>query len=225
MSQQSFTRPMNKMPVIGSRSGHNPEFFSNIIRTSTQKGEKMNMAVFAPEPARPTFHFLNKEQIYKLYLDDKEIIIKGDYGPQGETGPPGLQGEKGDSGIQGKIGPTGSTGSQGVQGDRGERGFPGGPTGPIGPMGVRGERGPPGIPLRGPQGHPGEMGHTGPAGKSFIYVLDGGSVVEKEGELNVSFLRADTLFLQHINVQDYIRSLETRISILEEFIFQNFEKK
>lgn len=212
-----------KMPLIGVGSAQQ-DFFSNIIHTNTQKGEKIGADVFAPDPVGVRFHFLNKEQIYKLVVDDREIIIKGDYGPQGETGPRGLCGEKGDPGPQGPQGPTGVLGPRGYKGDRGERGFPGGPTGPQGQMGLRGERGPPGIPLRGPRGDPGEMGHTGPAGKNFVFVLDGG-VIEKDKEIEVSSLRVDDIILQNKNLLEIINDLQTRIQNLEGFIFQNFDKK
>jgi hypothetical protein len=131
----------NYIPVIGAESTQR-QFFSNIIHTRPQKGEKMDISLVTPLPERTKFHFLSKEQALKLMLDNQEIIIKGDYGPTGERGPEGLCGEKGEQGIQGFCGPTGPEGRQGEKGDRGERGYPGGPTGPMGPIGFRGERGP-----------------------------------------------------------------------------------
>lgn len=219
------SKKSTKIPLIGSGSTQQ-ELFSSIIQTSTQKGERIDMNVFAPDQVGVRFQYLNKEQIYKLVVDDKEIIIKGDCGPQGEPGPQGPRGERGMRGFQGFQGPTGPDGPQGVKGDKGDRGFPGGPTGPEGPMGLRGERGPPGIPLRGPKGDPGEMGHTGPAGTSFIYVSDG-QIVEKDREVQVSHLRTDSLFIQdknisHLlnNLQHYIQGLEKRIVEMENFIFE-----
>lgn len=215
------TNKPTKIPLIGSDQ---QGLFSNIIQTSTQKGERIDMNVFAPDQVGVRFQYLNKEQIYKLVVDDKEIIIKGDYGPQGEPGPQGPRGERGMRGFQGFQGPTGPEGPQGEKGEKGDRGFPGGPTGPVGPMGLRGERGPPGIPLRGPKGDPGGMGHTGPAGKSFIYVSDG-QVVEKDREVEVSHLRTGSLFIQDKNIshllndlQHYIQGLEKRVVELENFI-------
>lgn len=229
-SSSDRSNKTTKMPLIGAGSTQQ-ELFSNIIQTSTQKGERIDMNVFAPDQVGVRFQYLNKEQIYKLVVDDKEIIIKGDCGPQGEIGPQGPRGERGARGFQGFPGPTGPDGPQGEKGDRGERGFPGGPTGPAGPIGLRGERGPPGIPLRGPKGDPGEMGHTGPAGKSFVFVSDG-SVVEKDREVEVSYLRTDTLMVQDKNIshllndlQHYIQGLEKRLLSLEDFISNNFEKK
>lgn len=131
----------NYKPVIGAESTQR-QFFSNIIHTRPQKGEKLDISIVTPSPERTKFHFLSKEQALKLMLDNQEIIIKGDYGPTGERGPEGLCGEKGEQGIQGLCGPTGPVGRQGEKGDRGERGYPGGPTGPMGPIGFRGERGP-----------------------------------------------------------------------------------
>lgn len=227
----SSERPNNKlarMPLIGAGYGQD---FSNIIQTSSRKGERIDMNVFAPDQVGVRFQYLNKEQIYKLVVDDKEIIIKGDCGPQGDTGPQGIRGERGVRGFQGFQGPIGPDGPQGEKGERGERGFPGGPTGPMGPVGMRGERGPPGIPLRGPKGDPGEMGHTGPEGKNFVFVADG-SIVDKDREVNVSSLRTNTLILQDKNIssllndlQHYIQGLEKRILGLEDFISKNFEKK
>lgn len=213
-----------KTPLIGSGQDQQ-KMFSNIIHTRTQKGERIDMNVFAPDQVGVRFQYLNKEQIYKLVVDDKEIIIKGDYGPPGCTGPEGRPGPPGRAGYKGNDGPTGCTGPLGVKGDKGDRGFPGGPTGPIGPPGLMGMRGPPGISLRGPKGDPGQDGHTGPAGKSYIFVSHDGQIEDRTGEVNVSYLRADTLFLQDKNLsqllndlQHYIRSLETRIRNLEEFI-------
>lgn len=213
-----------KMPLIGAESAQQ-EFFSNIIQTRTQKGERIDMNVFAPDQVGVRFQYLSKEQIYKLVVDDKEIIIKGDYGPQKDTGPKGDRGDRGPRGFQGFLGPTGSVGPTGSIGERGPRGCPGGPTGPIGPIGVRGERGPPGLPLRGPKGDPGDMGHTGPAGTSFIFLSDGTNLVDRGREISVEWLRADKLVLQDKDVgrlfndlQHYVRALESRLAALEEEI-------
>jgi hypothetical protein len=220
----------NKVPLIGAGTDQ-LGLVSNIIQTSTQKGERIDMNVFAPDQVGVRFQYLNKEQIYKLVVDDKEIIIKGDYGPQGEVGPQGPKGERGPRGFQGFQGPPGPQGERGEKGDRGERGFPGGPTGPMGPVGMRGERGPPGIPLRGPKGDPGEMGPPGPPGKSFVFVSDG-QLAETDREVEVGHLRTQTLVVQdtdisHLlnNLQTYIQGLEQRIVGLEDFLSKNFEKK
>ena len=213
-----------KTPLIGSGQDQK-KMFSNIIHTRTQKGERIDMNVFAPDQVGVRFQYLNKEQIYKLVVDDKEIIIKGDYGPPGCTGPDGKMGPPGRAGYKGNDGPSGCTGPQGVKGDKGDRGFHGGPTGPIGPPGLMGMRGPPGISLRGPKGDPGQDGHTGPAGTSYIFVSRDGKLDDRTSEVSVSYLKTDTLFLQDKNLsillndlQHYIRKLETRISDLEESI-------
>lgn len=192
-TDRSYKNMESKRPVIGAESTQQ-EFFSNIIHTRTQKGENIDMNVFAPNPDRSQFHFLSKEQALKLMLEDQEIIIKGDYGPKGDTGPVGLRGEKGEPGLRGLCGPTGPEGKQGDKGDRGERGFPGGPTGPMGPIGFRGERGPPGQDL----------------------------LLDKTSELEISLLKTQTLIVQEKNLfqlfhdlQEKIHHLESRLKILE----------
>lgn len=206
----------SKMPLIGAESTQQ-EFFSNIIQTCTQKGEKIDMSVFAPNYDRVKFHFLTKEQVLKLMMENQEIIIKGDYGPKGETGPIGLRGEKGDQGLRGFCGPTGPTGMDGQRGDRGPRGYPGGPTGPMGPIGFRGERGPPGVSIRGPRG---DRGATGPAGQNYIFV----SNADKMNEMEISLLKVDTLILQGNNILKVIYDLQTKIQELETRL-EKFENK
>lgn len=192
-TDRSYKTMESKMPVIGAESTQQ-EFFSNIIQTRTQKGENIDMNVFAPNPDRLQFHFLGKEQLLKLMLENQEIIIKGDYGPTGDTGAIGLQGDTGPIGLQGLCGSTGPEGQQGKKGDRGERGFPGGPTGPMGPIGFRGERGPPGKDL----------------------------ILDKESEIEVSLIKTETLLVQDNNLlqlfrdlQEKIQNLETRLEKLE----------
>lgn len=155
----------NMFPTIGAQTTQQQQF-SHIIKTRSERGEKVDMTQFAPPPSDSVqFKYLNKEQVYKLALDEKELIIKGDQGTKGDRGEAGPPGERGPRGLKGDIGPTGPQGPQGEKGERGLRGDPGGPTGPIGPVGLRGERGPPGIPIRGPKGDQGDPGPTGPCGE------------------------------------------------------------
>lgn len=156
----------SSFPTIGRQTAQQ-HLFNNIIKTRSDKAGKNDSNPYAP-PSKDggvQFQYLNKEQIYKLSVDDQELIIKGDQGPRGEKGDPGPRGERGPRGVPGDVGPPGPPGPKGDRGERGLRGDPGGPTGPIGPQGLRGERGPPGIPIRGPKGDPGEPGPMGPQGE------------------------------------------------------------
>lgn len=128
MDRSSRTR----MPLIGHES---TQYFSNIIHASPQRGKNIppTTNATAPNQGGTQFHFLRKEQVYKLALDGQEIILKGDYGEKGDRGERGERGEKGEKGDRGERGERGEQGEKGERGERGMRGFPGGPTGPPGP--------------------------------------------------------------------------------------------
>lgn len=211
-SERAF-KPMMKMPVIGVESTQQ-EYFSNIIKTRTEKGEKLDMNYFAPDQVGVKFQYLNKEQIYKLVVDDKEIIIKGDHGERGDTGPQGPEGERGPRGFQGFLGPTGPFGPTGEQGIQGEKGDPGGPTGPIGPIGLRGERGPPGVPLRGPKGDPGDIGPTGPVGQR-LFLVNNGSAVDEDVVIS-GILKAHRIeWAENENLEETIETLRSTVEELQ----------
>lgn len=109
----------------------------------------------------------------KLFIDDKEVDLrgpKGDKGDTGATGERGLDGKQGEQGLQGEKGDKGDKGERGEKGERGfngERGEKGskgdkGDRGLAGPKGDKGEQGLPGV--RGEQGEPGIKGLDGKDG-------------------------------------------------------------
>lgn len=224
----------SSFPTIGRQTAQQ-HLFNNIIKTRSNKAEKNDSSspYASSKDGGVKFQYLNKEQIYKLSVDDQELLIKGDQGPRGEKGDPGPMGERGPRGVPGDTGPAGPPGPRGERGERGLRGDPGGPTGPMGPQGLRGERGPPGIPIRGPkgdQGEPGPMGPQGEAGltgpqgergprgapgKLVIVRADDNKTIDDDviinGRLNVNKLSIDDM-----DVAETIQSLFREIQTLRE---------
>lgn len=220
-------------PVIGAQTAQQQNF-SHIIRTRSERGEKVDMSQYKPQSDAVQFKYLNKEQVYKIAVDEKELIIKGDEGQKGDRGEIGPPGERGPRGLKGEPGPTGPQGIQGEKGDKGLRGDPGGPTGPPGPVGLRGERGPPGIPIRGPKGDPGDPGPTGPCGESGPPGLKGDrgprghpgklimireNPIDKCVDDNIEIngdLKVKRIFLQELNLLELVENLQNEIKELKE---------
>ena len=106
-------------PVIGRQTAQQGTF-SKIIQTRAKRGEKVDMTSQFQSPSfrekELEFKYLNKDQVYKLIVDNRELIIRGDHGLPGEPG------EKGDPGPVGPIGPVGPAGEKGEPGEPGEPG-------------------------------------------------------------------------------------------------------
>jgi hypothetical protein len=190
-------------PVIGIQTAQKSQF-SHIIKTKVKRGEKIDVSAL-PDPNRKEKEYiykqLNKDDIYKLIVDNKELIVRGGVGPKGEKGDIGPEGIQGREGPIGPVGPPGPVGPIGEKGDKGDKGDPGGPTGPIGPKGERGERGPQGLPIRGPKGDPGQV--------ILVQQKEGGIIDEGVVEFN------GVLFVKGRDILEAITSLEWKIHKLE----------
>lgn len=198
-------------PVIGLQTAQKSQF-SHIIRTRAKRGEKVDMS-YHQDPNKKEKEVevkqLNKDQIYKLIMDNRELIVRGDHGERGEKGDQGPEGPEGPVGPIGPEGPMGPEGPIGPTGPRGEKGDPGGPTGPIGPKGAKGDRGPAGLPIRGPKGDPGDVGPTGPAGQ-VVLVQEGDDKI-----LNGNIDIKGRLVVDGVDILSVIQSLQQRITELE----------
>lgn len=166
----------NKMfPTIGAQTSQH-QAFNHVIKTRARRGEKVDMIHSNPDKPvdEKTFEFktLQKQDVYRLLMDNKELLVRGGAGPTGPQGEAGPTGPCGEPGPIGPAGPPGEKGEPGERGERGERGDPGGPVGPMGPKGPKGDRGPPGIPIRGPKGDQGDIGPTGPTGSVVLSLSD-----------------------------------------------------
>jgi len=192
-----------RFPVIGLQTAQKSQF-SHIIKTRVKRGEKIDVSSL-PDPNRKekeyTYKELNKGDIYRLIMDNRELVVKGDRGLQGEKGDPGPEGPTGPNGPPGEEGPPGQEGPPGPTGPRGEKGDPGGPTGPIGPKGPKGDRGPAGLPIRGPKGDPGQV--------ILVQQKDGGVIEEGVIELK------GKLLIQDQDVMELLTALQNRITELE----------
>jgi len=221
-------------PVIGRQTAQQNRF-NTIIKTKPRHGMKIDMDQFQPNNGerKVNVHYLASEEIYRISLHDRELIVRGDLGPpgeQGEKGDPGPIGPRGYFGPPGEEGPPGPTGPSGPIGPTGD---PGGPMGPIGPKGPRGERGPPGVPIRGPKGEQGEAGPAGPPGSpgpagppgpagAMVLVHDADSVetetnIQVKGDITASrFLVRDTqqdLVALVLSLQSEIEALKSRLDV------------
>jgi len=229
MSQSAYL-----FPSIGRQTAQQNRF-NTIIRTKPKKGMKIDMDQFQADNGerKVNMHYLSSEEIYRISLHDRELVVRGDLGPpgeRGETGDPGPIGPRGYLGPPGEAGPPGPLGPTGPKGDTGD---PGGPMGPMGPKGPRGERGPAGVPIRGPKGEDGAVGPAGPAGPagppgpvgpagSLVLTREGDSVdapsgIEFRGDLTAKrFLVADgnqDLLALLQSLQAEVETLKSRLDV------------
>lgn len=206
-------------PTIGLQTAQQQNF-SHIIKTQSKRGEKVDLTQFTSPNQKPEyktdFKALGQDQLYRLAMEDKELIIKGAKGDPGESGQQGEQGEPGPPGPQGPPGPPGPEGKEGPPGPPGPPGERGGPPGPIGPRGVKGDRGPPGIPIRGPKGDQGDTGPTGPPG-TVVFVSNGETLDIEEKVVVRGDLYANRIFLsgqEEEDVSSTISALQEQVRIL-----------